>query len=130
MIKKLTPVVVVAAIEPVLPFWTAIGFEITVQVPHGEGLGFVILKAGEIEVMYQTVESVREDEGKVLEGAKPLSATALFLEVDDLEDVTSKLPKDTDVIVARRKTFYGSTETITRDPAGNVITFAEMSQQQ
>ena len=128
MIKKLTPVVVVAAIEPVLPFWTAIGFEITVQVPHGEGLGFVILKAGEVEVMFQTVESVREDEGKVLEGAKPLSATALFLEVGDLEEVTSRLPKDTDVIVARRKTFYGSTETITRDPAGNVVTFAEMSQ--
>ena len=126
MIKKLTPVVVVAAIEPVLPFWTAIGFEITVQVPHGEGLGFVILKAGEVEVMFQTVESVREDEGKVLEGAKPLSATAMFLEVDDLAEVTSRLPKDTDVIVARRQTFYGSTETIVRDPAGNVVTFAEM----
>ena len=126
MIKKLTPVVVVAAIEPVLPFWAAVGFEITVQVPHGEGLGFVILKSGDVEVMYQTVESVREDEGRVLEGAKPLSATALFLEVDDLEDVTSKLPKDTDVIVARRTTFYGSTETIVRDPAGNVVTFAEM----
>lgn len=129
MIRKLTPVVIVAAIEPVLPFWSALGFTVEVEVPHGDRLGFVILKSGNVELMYQTVDSVREDEAKVLEGSRPIGANALFLEVENLEEVRQRLPKETDVIVSERKTFYGSTETIVRDPAGNVITFARMAEQ-
>ena len=37
------------------------------------------------------------------------------------------LPSGTEVINARRQTFYGSTETIFRDGAGNVITLAQMA---
>ena len=130
MIKKLTPVLVVDAIEPVLPFWKAAGFNVEVEVPHGDRLGFVILKSGNVELMYQTIDSVREDEGKVLEGRRAIGANALFLEVENLDAVRSKLPKGTDVIVRERKTFYGATETIVREPAGNVVTFAQMSAQQ
>ncbi|HEX6179577.1 MAG TPA: VOC family protein, partial [Thermoanaerobaculia bacterium] len=119
----------VAAIEPVLAFWIALGFKVEVEVPHGDRLGFVILKSGDVELMYQTVDSVREDEGKVLEGSRAIGANALFLEVDNLDAVRSKLPKGTDVIVRERKTFYGATETIVRDPAGNVITLAQMAEQ-
>jgi hypothetical protein len=32
----------------------------------------------------------------------------------------------TDVVVQRRKTFYGSTEMIVRDAVGNVVVLAEM----
>lgn len=129
MIRKITPVLIVAAIEPILAFWMAIGFEKTVEVPHGDRLGFVILESGGVEVMYQSVDSVREDEGKVLEGKRPLGAAALFIEVENLAAVRARLPKGTDVVVNERKTFYGATETIVRDPAGNVITFAQMPEQ-
>ena len=130
MINKLTPVVVVDAIEPVLPFWKAAGFNIEVEVPHGDRLGFVILKSASVEVMYQTVDSVREDESAVLEGKRAIGATVLFIEVENLDAVRSKLVKGTDVIVRERKTFYGATETIVRDPAGNVVTFAQMPPRQ
>ena len=126
MHKKLTPVLAVDSIEPVLPLWQSLGFEKTVEVPHNDRLGFVILKAGEIEVMYQTFDSIRADEARILEG-KPLGRAALFIEVEKLDDVVSRLPRGTDVVVERRKTFYGATETILRDVAGNVIIFAEMS---
>ena len=129
MFEKLTPVLVVAAIEPILPFWTALGFKVTTEVPHGEKLGFVILEADGIEVMYQTVGSVREDEKAVLEGPRELGASSLFIQVSDVEKVASKLPAHADVIVKRRTTFYGSTETIVRDPAGNVLIFAQMKGQ-
>jgi hypothetical protein len=33
----------------------------------------------------------------------------------------------TDIVNARRQTFYGSTETIFRDGAGNVVTLAQMA---
>ena len=126
MIRKMTSVLIVAAIEPVLPFWTAIGFKVATEVPQGDRLGFVILEADGVELMYQTVESVREDEKLVLEGPRPMGAAALFVEVDDLDAVASKIPAGTDILVKRRTTFYGATETIVRDAAGNVVTFAQM----
>src|SRR5688572_29324281 len=126
MYQKLSPVLAVDAIEPVLPLWEALGFARTVEVPHGDHLGFVILKSDDIEVMYQTFDSIRADEARVLEG-KGLGRASLFIEVEKLDDVASRVPPGTDVIVQRRKTFYGATEMILRDAAGNVILFAEMS---
>jgi hypothetical protein len=125
MIKRLTPVLIVDRIEPVLPFWKAVGFTVTAEVPHGEALGFVILARDSVEIMYQTVESVRGDEAQALAGPRPLGATGVFIEVDDLEAVNGQLPAGTEVLAKNRKTFYGSTETITREAAGNVITFAQ-----
>lgn len=49
----------------------------------------------------------------------------MFLEIDDLAAAEKSFPAGTDVIVRQRKTFYGSTETILRDAAGNVITLAQ-----
>jgi uncharacterized glyoxalase superfamily protein PhnB len=126
MFKKLTPVLVVDAIEPLLPFWSAVGFQKTVEVPHGERLGFVILNADGAELMYHTADSVRADEAGVLEGPRQMGAGAVFIEVDNLDEVAKRVPRGTDIIVQRRKTFYGSTEMIVRDPAGNAVTFAQM----
>ena len=124
-IKKITPVLVVDCIEPVLPLWDALGFVRTAEIPHGDRLGFVILTGDGLEVMYQTTDSVREDDPAALEGPRALGAATLFIEVSDLGETESKLPAGTDVIVRQRKTFYGSTETIVRDAAGNVITLAQ-----
>src|SRR4051812_25366653 len=99
--KKLTPVLVVDRIEPLLPLWERLGFTRMVEVPQGDSLGFVILQSGSVEVMYQTVESVRGDEPKILE--RQPGITALYLEVDNLDDVVAKLPRETDIVVARRK---------------------------
>jgi hypothetical protein len=120
---KITPVLVVSAIEPVLPLWEALGFTRKVEVPHGDALGFVTLAKGEAEVMYQSVESVRADEPLTLEGRTPVGGTALFIEVESLDALS--LPANTDVLVKRRTTFYGSNESIIRDAAGNVIIFAQ-----
>jgi uncharacterized glyoxalase superfamily protein PhnB len=125
MIKKLTPVLIVDAIEPLLPFWDALGFQRTAEVPHGEALGFVILQSDGVEVMYQTVASVRDDEPRLLEGSRAIGSTGLFFEVDDLDAIASKIPKSAEVIAERRTTPYGSTEIILRDGAGNVVTFAK-----
>jgi glyoxalase/bleomycin resistance protein/dioxygenase superfamily protein len=123
MIKKLTPVLVVDAIEPVLPLWEAIGFQRTAEVPHGDRLGFVILQSGATELMYQTFESVRADDVRI---GSDFGRAGLFIEVESLDAVTKRLPKGTHVVVERRKTFYGSTETIVRDTAGNTVILAEM----
>lgn len=121
--KKLTPTLLVDAIEPVLPFWVdSLGFEVTTEVPEGDRLGFVILKNGPVEVMYQSLDSVRDDVPELADS--PLQGTFLFVEVDDL-DAIDKAIADAPRVVPRRRTFYGADELIVREPAGNVVTFAQ-----
>jgi len=118
-------VLIVPAIEPLLPLWEALGFTRTAEVPHGDALGFVILTQEDAELMLQTVDSVRADEPRVFEGPVPLGASSLFVQVDDLDAVVAKLPAETAVFIERRTTPYGATETFIRDAAGNVVVFAQ-----
>jgi hypothetical protein len=124
---KITPVLVVPAIEPLLPLWEALGFARTAEMRHEDRLGFVILTRDNAELMLQTVDSVRADEPRVLEGAKVPGAASLFIEVEDLDDIIAKLPAGTDRFVERRTTPYGATETFIRDSAGNVVIFAQFN---
>lgn len=123
--QKLTPVPMVEEIEPALPFWVdRLGFEKTAEVPHGERLGFVILQKGNVEIMYQTQASVADDVPALADS--PMRGTFLFVQVEDLDAVERALEGITPV-VPRRKTFYGADELIVREPAGNVVTFAQFS---
>ena len=121
--KKLTPILVVDAIEPCLGFWTErLGFEVTVTVPHGDALGFAILRKGGVELMYQTDESVAADV-PTLTRAVAGQTSLLFLEVEDLDPVVAAL-EGAEVLVPRRETFYGMDEIFVRADCGTVVGFA------
>jgi len=120
--KKLTPVLYVDAIEPCLDFWTRLGFEKTAEVPEGDKLGFVILKKDDVEVMYQTRASVANDIPALKDS--PVKGSFLFIEVDDINAIDALLAGK-DYVIPRRTTFYGADEVIVREPAGNVIAFAQ-----
>lgn len=119
-LKKISPVMLVDAIEPVLDFWKRLGFTAVAEVPHGDALGFVILSKDDLEVMYQTRAATKDD---VAAFADYPSSTMLFVEVSDL-DAVIKLLGDAPIVVPRRKTFYGTDEIGVRDPVGNAILFA------
>ena len=124
-LKRITPIMQVETIEPLLPFWTErLGFTVTTQVPHGDDIGFVILEKDGYEVMYQTSASVEADASVLAE--HPLGGTILFIEVDDIDAIESALA-DAEILVPRRTTFYGSTEIFFREPAGNVVGFAQFA---
>jgi uncharacterized glyoxalase superfamily protein PhnB len=127
--KKLTPVFVVDEIEPCLDFWTGrLGFKKTVEVPEGDSLGFVILSRGDVEIMYQSRESLKKDMPSLAAGVSgSTSPNAMYVEVTDIDDVDRRLA-GWDVVVPRRTTFYGATEIGVREPAGNLIVFAQHSQ--
>jgi len=120
---KITPVLIVPSIEAALPLWESLQFKRTIEVPHGEVLGFVALQRDNVEVMLQSIDSVRADEARVLEGGTPRAS--LFIEVENLDDTVARLPPGTDIFVPRRTTPYGATETFLRDAAGNVIVLAQ-----
>jgi uncharacterized glyoxalase superfamily protein PhnB len=124
--KKLTPILFVEKIEPLLPFWTEhLGFLKTVEVPEGDRLGFVILQQGSVEVMYQTYASVGKDMPAILPEARK-GPTFLYIEVENL-DALKPAFKSVDVYMPERNTFYGAREIGVRDPAGHFLTFAQMS---
>ena len=119
--KKLTPVLMVAAIEPCLPFWERLGWATVATVPHDESTGFAILVKDGVELMYQSRASVAADLPAL--AAAPMGGTFLFLEVDDLDAVIAALG-DAPVAAPRRTTFYGMDEVAVREPGGNVVIFA------
>jgi len=124
-VRKLTPVLFVKEIEPVLPFWIdRLGFSKTIEVPEGDKLGFVILQKGNVELMYQTFSSVDKDLPAIAADVCK-GPTFLYVEVESFDETFSAIGA-APVYMPKRKTFYGATEIGVKDPAGHFITFAEL----
>ena len=123
MINKITPVLVVDAVEPCAQFWQKLGFIRVAEVPHGDTLGFVILVGNDIELMYQSLDSVIADDATM--GARlKTGGSSLFVEVPDL-DAAVKAVEGAPIILPDRTTFYGMREIGVLDPGGNVVMFAQ-----
>lgn len=122
MFRKVTPVLVVEEIEPCLPLWVdRLGFAIVAEVPEGDKLGFVMLVAGSVEVMYQTWTSIETDLKRQVQRGIP--STGLFIEVESLDDAIARLT-DYPIFIPRRQTFYGMDEIGIREPGGTLVMFA------
>ncbi|GMV29588.1 MAG: hypothetical protein AMXMBFR59_17130 [Rhodanobacteraceae bacterium] len=121
LIRRSTPVLAVAAVEPTCEFFGRLGLAITASVPHGDRLGFAILTDGTVEVMVQSLASISDDLGA---SVAPGRDTALFVEVTDLDAALAALG-DASVFLPRRQTFYGSIEVGFIEPGGHHVTLAQ-----
>lgn len=123
-VKRITAVLFVKEIEPMLAFWVdALGFAKTIEVPHGDKLGFVALQKDGTELMYQSYASLGEDMPQVTEAAKK-GPTFLYIEVDSLDAVLAALKKYK-ITMPERTAFYGMREVGFQDPGGHYLTFAQ-----
>ena len=123
--NRLTPVLMVEAIEPCLPFWIdRLGFSKTAEVPEGDVLGFVILARDGVEVMYQTRASVQNDVAPLANN--PMGGSMLYIDVEDIDAVEQALA-GVEAVVPRRTTLYGAEEVIVREPGGNSVAFAQFA---
>jgi len=124
-VKKITPVLLVKEIEPVLPFWIGrLGFAKTIEVPDGNKLAFVAFQKGDTEVMYQTHASVERDAPPAMAAAAGKGPTYLYLEVDNLDAVLAAM-NDVQKVMPERTAFYGMREFAVQDPGGHFLTFAQ-----
>src|SRR5580704_4370479 len=121
--QSLTPILLVDAIEPCLDFWMRLGFTVTIQVPEGGKLGFVILKNGPVEVMYQTRASVAKDVPSMTDFP---SSSLLYIHVTNIDEVISAVA-GAPVLISKRTTFYGATEYAVQEPGGNAVSLSEVS---
>ena len=122
-ISKITPILIVESVEASLPFWQLqLGYEVVHTVPHGESIGFVILKQAESEVMLQSAASAKDDL-KIRESAQA-GSVLLYADVDSVEKVI-EANRDGKVLIASRKTDYGALEAWIKTPSGTIMGFAE-----
>jgi uncharacterized glyoxalase superfamily protein PhnB len=124
-VKRITPVLLVKEIEPVVPFWVdRLGFAKTIEVPDGNKLGFVAFQKGVAEVMYQTYASVEKDAPSSMSAEARKGPTYLYMEVDNLDAVLATM-KGVKIVMAVRTAFYGMREFGVQDAGGHFITFAQ-----
>ena len=123
-ITKTTPILCVQSIEESLPFWTkTLGYKKTVEVPHRDKIGFVILHKDGSEIMLQTHLSMIDDLPEVAQHVS-VGAMYLYSDVDSIEGAIAAL-RHTKPLVPLRTTPYGAREIFVRDADGNVMGFAE-----
>jgi uncharacterized glyoxalase superfamily protein PhnB len=126
-VKRITPVLLVKEIEPLIPFWVGrLGFTKAVEVPDGNKLGFVIFQKGSVEVMYQTYASVEKDAPPAMSAEARKGPTYLYMEVDNLDAILAAM-KDARMVMPVRTAFYGMKEFAVQDPGGHFITFAQQA---
>jgi uncharacterized glyoxalase superfamily protein PhnB len=124
-VKKITPVLFAEKIEPCLKFWVErLGFEKTIDVPDGNQLAFAILQKGGVELMYQSYASAEKDVASMRSEVRK-GPSFLYVEVENLDEIINAL-KGTEVVMPVRTTFYGAKEVGIKDPAGHIITFAQL----
>jgi uncharacterized glyoxalase superfamily protein PhnB len=124
-VKKITPVLFAEEIEPCLKFWVErLGFEKTIDVPDGNKLAFAILQKDGLELMYQTFASAEKDLCAVSPEVRK-GPSFLYVEVENLQEIIAAM-KGAEVIMSVRTTFYGANEIGIKDPAGHIITFAQL----
>ena len=124
-VKRITPVLLVKEIEPLISFWVErLGFEKTIEVLDGDKVGFVIFQMGSLEVMYQTYASVEKDAPPLMSAEARKGPTYLYLEVDNLDAVLAAM-KQARMVMPVRTAFYGMKEFAVQDPGGHFVTFAQ-----
>jgi uncharacterized glyoxalase superfamily protein PhnB len=128
--ERLSPVLIVDAVEPCVKFWTdRLGFTVENKVPGPDGkLAFASVKSGATEIMYQTRASVLAEAPAAVDDLHGHS-TALFVTIDNL-DAVEKAMAGAPVVKPRHKTFYGSLELYVREPGGNTVGFAQFGETQ
>lgn len=130
MILQSTPVLYVNDIAASEHFFAKLGFKRTVEVPHGDGLGFVIMTQGGeggeggIGVMLQTPSSAADDTG--LDRDRFNAGAHLFMSVADL-GAAEKALAEFKVYMPRRDAFYGAKEIGWVEPGGNHVTIAQFA---
>lgn len=124
-VKRITPVLYVADVEPCVKFWVErMGFTAGAQVPDGDKLAFAIVQKGDLELMYQSYASAEKDQGSAAEKVMPQGSTFLYVEVEDLDRALEAM-KGVNLIQPVHTTFYGMKEFIVKDPGGHLVTFAQ-----
>jgi hypothetical protein len=102
---KATPILVVDAVEPSRQFFCErLGYEVIVEVPHGDAVGFSLLQNAGSEIMLQTRSSIAADMASL---SSESFWSIVYIDVPNVVDLSDTL-RDIEELVPLRTTFYGA----------------------
>jgi catechol 2,3-dioxygenase-like lactoylglutathione lyase family enzyme len=137
MLKKFWTNTMVADLHRTITFYRdVLGFEHVMSVPAASEevlfqydparpLVYTLLKQGEIELMFQERESLKENV-PAFGPAPEIGATMTFyFRVEDVDAVAAKVREHCVIVRGLHDTFYGMREIYVRDPDGYVLGFSQ-----
>lgn len=132
-LQSVTANIIVADVARTVDWYRdVLGFEFTIGVREGtqdpvfeatgQPLGFAMLKRDDVELMFQSIDSLLEDLPGTTVGSG--DGFTLYIDVDDVDGLHAEVSAKTDMAVELRDTFYGAREFHVRDCNGLLVGFA------
>ncbi|HKJ30894.1 MAG TPA: VOC family protein [Balneolales bacterium] len=125
--NKLTPKVMVDDINKTITFYrNVLGFELINAEPDNGDVHWAMMKRDEIEIMFQTRNSISKDYAEFQE-MKTNAPIAFYIDLDNVNKLYSHLKDKTTTLSDLHITSYGAVEFSIRDCNGYILTFAQSS---
>jgi len=120
-LERVTPVLAVDDIEPVIPFWAELGFApVNPSYEDGELIYMGFNKDG-LEIHYQLASRFERDM-RASSGGLSGGTSLVYMMVNNLDAIIERLG-GAEIVIPRRKTEWGSDEIYVKEPGGNIIGF-------
>jgi len=132
-LKSVTANIIVSDVARTVDWYRdVLGFDFTIGViagtedsvfeATGQPLGFAMLERDEVELMFQSHESLLDDLPGTTLGSG--DALTLYIDVDDVDELYAEVSQKVEMAVDLRDTFYGAREFHVRDCNGLLVGFA------
>lgn len=121
---SLTPNLMVEDVNRTVDYYAnTLGFQLVMSVPEEGKYNWVMMKRGNVEIMFQERNNLIE-EYPVLKERTPGGGLTFYTKVNDVEALYKELKDKVNLTLDLHKTFYGSEEFAIIDINGFVITFS------
>ncbi len=134
--KKLNPNLMVKDVKETIEFYkNNLGFKLVMavpetkdgiltEIPENKKIVYVLVKNGNVELMFQAEESLKEDI-TVFANSIIGASVSFYIEVENLKDFYSGIKEKVEVVKKLSTTWYGMNEFYIRDNNGYILGFAE-----
>ena len=128
--KSISPNLMVYNVDDTVEYYKSyFNFEQVAFLPETGDLQWAMLKNGEVTIMLQDIDSIRNDI-PFFEDIEPGGGFTLFIIVEDVTALYENVRDNVEVISELTQTFYGMNEFTIRDLNGYLLTFAERVSEQ
>lgn len=112
--------------QPMLDFYLRqLGFSIATQVPDKGNPFFAIIARDQVRIMLYSREQFAEEIPQFATHARG-GTIALYIAVDNIEELYAQLKEKRPIIQPLHQTTYGTTEFSMTDPSGYVLMFTDI----
>jgi len=123
-VQRLVPILSVAEIEPVVPFWMALGWEPKDPMEVDGKLAFLAFTKDGVDIHYQSLAHIEQQFAGAAETLMG-STAMIYVTVNNINDVVAALDSGVEIVIPRRRTAWGADEIYVKEPGGHIVGFAQ-----